>query len=186
MSWCKKDVIPLLTLYGYVYSALSHRIAITPWPQILSRYHIRLYPKYSQLTCWGHLNIKMLSYQYRVIKDQTISRPSDIYNGDLHTWKDGFNIETVHRAPTKHNKARTLCIILRTSQTVHWYKVTHMHFLRGWSQTSIIWNAPRKLIQLTQSSSLNNTEAIFLKYNSQCMGLENSLVCSIHVQYGIN
>ena len=65
------------------------------------------HPKYSQLTYWGHLNIKMLSYQYRVIEDQTVPRPSDTYNGSLHTWKEGLSIETVPRAPTKHSKART-------------------------------------------------------------------------------
>ena len=44
----------------------------------------------------ARLNTKMSSYQYRNsrYKDNTISRPSYLYNGNLHTWKDSLYIET--------------------------------------------------------------------------------------------
>ena len=44
---------------------------------------------------WGRLNIDMPSYQYRDYhyKDKTVMRPSYLYNGNLHTWKDGLNFE---------------------------------------------------------------------------------------------
>ena len=44
----------------------------------------------------GRLSIKITSYQYMDshFKDKTVSRPSYLYNGNLHTWKDGLYIET--------------------------------------------------------------------------------------------
>ena len=51
---------------------------------------------------------------------------------------------------------------------------------KGRSHTSIIWNAPRKLMQLAPSSSLNNTGAIFPKYNCSSTSSENSLEYIIH------
>ena len=45
------------------------------------------------------LTIKMSPYQYRNLyyKDKTVSRPSYLYNGNPHTWKDGLYIEKEHR-----------------------------------------------------------------------------------------
>ena len=44
----------------------------------------------------SHLNIKTPSYQYRNsrYKDKTVRWPSDLYNGNSHTWKGVFYIET--------------------------------------------------------------------------------------------
>ena len=43
----------------------------------------------------GNRSIKTLSYQYRnsYYKDKTVSWPSDIHNGNPHTWKDSIYIE---------------------------------------------------------------------------------------------
>ena len=44
----------------------------------------------------GHLNIKMLSHQYKDshYKDKMISWPSYLFNRNPHIWKDGLYIET--------------------------------------------------------------------------------------------
>ena len=43
----------------------------------------------------GLVNLQMLSYRYRSshYKDKTVSRPSYLYDGNLHTWKDQLYIE---------------------------------------------------------------------------------------------
>ena len=50
----------------------------------------------------AHLNIKMLSYQYRdsYDKDKKISWQSYLYNGVSHTWKDSLYVEMVPRGPS--------------------------------------------------------------------------------------
>ena len=46
-------------------------------------------------TSRGHLNIKMLSYQFRYSHyfDKMISQPYHLYNGNTHTWKDCLYIK---------------------------------------------------------------------------------------------
>ena len=43
----------------------------------------------------GCLNIKMTSYQYRdsLQKDETVSQPSCLYDGNTHAWQNGLILE---------------------------------------------------------------------------------------------
>ena len=57
-------------------------------------------------TTWGHLDIKMASYQYgnTHYKDKTVWRPSYLCNGNPYLWKWGLRIETVLWFFTQRNQ----------------------------------------------------------------------------------
>ena len=51
---------------------------------------------------WDSLNIKTPSYQYKNSHDKNkTARPSYIYNGNPHTWKDHLYIETGPKSSTR-------------------------------------------------------------------------------------
>ena len=60
----------------------------------------------------SRLNIKMLPYHYRDshFKDKTVSRPSYLYNENLHTWKNGFMLQCGH-VPWRR-RICTICSVL--------------------------------------------------------------------------
>ena len=84
---------------------VPHRKDLPLWPSI--GHHCDTFSA-DQCIVWGplrsggHVNIKMLFHQHRdsYHKDKTVSRPSYLYNRNLHTWKDGIYIGTGPRVLT--------------------------------------------------------------------------------------
>ena len=97
MIWLKIPKVYWQNYYRKLFFRVFHSSTRGQWGKVIFFSNVKLIGLQS-LETGDHLNVRMLSCEYRnyhyMYKDNTVSKPSYHYDGNLHTWKDRLYIET--------------------------------------------------------------------------------------------